>query len=187
MIEKPGIIIKRLREERGIKAVVFAEKIGMSKEQLSQTESGRSDTLSSDSVYKFANGFNMKPGELAGMLYGSAEATLDSLSEIVKLPVKGFINAGTPTLAEAVELGNAFIRKVDVSGAKKVSGLYCLRISGESLIGDQINNGDDVVIEPFGRRQLLLPVNDNYICRFPSFLFWSFLLSGLRCWAAAVR
>jgi len=30
-----------------------------------------------------------------------------------------------------------------------VSGLYCLRISGESLIGDQINNGDDVVIEPF--------------------------------------
>ena len=40
MIEKPGIIIKRLREERGIKAVDFAEKIGMSKEQLSQTESG---------------------------------------------------------------------------------------------------------------------------------------------------
>ena len=39
----------------------------------------------------------------------------------------------------------------------------------------------------FGRRQLLLPVSDNYICRFPSFLFWSFLLSGLRCWAAAVR
>jgi len=39
----------------------------------------------------------------------------------VKLPVKGFINAGTPTLAEAVELGDAFIRKVDVSGAKKVS------------------------------------------------------------------
>ena len=38
-----------------------------------------------------------------------------------------------------------------------------------------------------GRRQLLLPVSDNYICRFPSFLFWSFLLSGLRCWAAAVR
>ena len=149
MIEKPGIVIKRLREERRIKAVDFAEKIGMSKEQLSQTESGRSDTLSSDSVYKFANGFNMKPAELAGMLYGNAEATLDSLSEIVKLPVKGFINAGTPTLAEAVELGNAFIRKVDVSGAKKVSGLYCLRISGESLIGDQINNGDDVVIEPF--------------------------------------
>jgi len=27
--------------------------------------------------------------------------------------------AGTPTLAEAVELGNAFIRKVDVSGAEK--------------------------------------------------------------------
>jgi len=41
--------------------------------------------------------------------------------------------------------------------------------------------------ETAGRRQLLLPVNDNYICRFPSFLFWSFLLSGLRCWAAAVR
>ena len=41
--------------------------------------------------------------------------------------------------------------------------------------------------ESDGRRQLLLPVNDNYICRFPSFLFWSFLLSGLRCWAAAVR
>jgi transcriptional regulator with XRE-family HTH domain len=49
MIEKPGIVIKRLREERRIKAVDFAEKIGMSKEQLSQTESGRSDTLSSDS------------------------------------------------------------------------------------------------------------------------------------------
>jgi transcriptional regulator with XRE-family HTH domain len=32
MIEKPGIIIKRLREERRIKAVDFAEKIGMSKE-----------------------------------------------------------------------------------------------------------------------------------------------------------
>jgi repressor LexA len=91
----------------------------------------------------------MKPAELAGMLYGNPEATLDSLSEIVKLPVKGFINAGTPTLAEAVELGDAFIRKIDVSGVKKVSGLYCLRISGESLIGDQINNGDDVVIEPF--------------------------------------
>ena len=42
-------------------------------------------------------------------------------------------------------------------------------------------------IEFAGRRQLLLPVSDNYICRFPSFLFWSFLLSGLRCWAAAVR
>jgi len=70
MIEKTGIIIKRLREERGIKAVVFAEKIGMSKEQLSQTESGRSDTLSSDSVYKFANGFNMKPGNWQGCYMG---------------------------------------------------------------------------------------------------------------------
>ena len=38
-----------------------------------------------------------------------------------------------------------------------------------------------------GRRQLLLPVDDNYICRFPSFRLWSFLLSGLRCWAAVVR
>ena len=38
-----------------------------------------------------------------------------------------------------------------------------------------------------GRRQLLLPVDDNYFCRFPSFRLWSFLLSGLRCWAAAVR
>jgi hypothetical protein len=28
-----------------------------------------------------------------------------------------------------------------------VSGLYCLRIYGEWLIGDQINNGDDVAIE----------------------------------------
>jgi len=43
----------------------------MSKEQLSQTESCDRIPCSSDSVYKFANGFNMKPGELAGMLYGS--------------------------------------------------------------------------------------------------------------------
>ena len=91
-------------------------------------------------------------------------------------------------LGEPVSAADPILKCVYREGVTDFEVMTGLRPSLKQKLAEYATLGTlEPLQERVGRRQLLLPVNDNYICRLPSFLFWSFLLSGLRCWAAAVR
>jgi repressor LexA len=100
----------------------------------------------------------MSPGELSAFLYGdttfrkTSDADflfeLDKRIKVLPIPIRGYINAGTPAPIEPIDLGMAWVEKDKISGVKKMDAVFALRISGDSLIGDKIANGDNVVIDP---------------------------------------
>jgi SOS-response transcriptional repressor LexA len=47
-----------------------------------------------------------------------------------------------------MDLGVVYVERDKISGVKKMEAVFALKISGDSLKGDNINNGDIVVIEP---------------------------------------
>jgi len=158
-----GHRIKQLREERHLTQDELSDLSGVTRTLISRIEMGDVQSYKEDTLRGFSRAFKMTPGQLSQYLLGeSAEATPpltdDTLllelknrlnaSEIIKLPVRGYINAGTPTTVEAVDLGHAYVEREVISGVTKMSGLYCLKVSGDSLIGDGIENGDTVIIDP---------------------------------------
>ena len=141
-----GLIIKQLRDELRLTQDDLAEQSGVPLSTIRGIEQGTRPNPTVETLNALAKPLGKTYTELNALIEG--EVILSDMSEILKLPRRGYITAGIPAPAEAIDLGIAYVRKTDVSGAKKMSGLYCLRISGDSLIGDKINNGDDVVIEP---------------------------------------
>ena len=113
-------------------------------------------------VNKLAEAFNYSPSQMSSFLYGGEEPStkptteklLEELkkryefSEIIEIPIRGYVSAGTPVTAEQQDLGTLPIPKSELSGVSKVSGVYALRVSGNSLNGDQIEDGDTVIIDP---------------------------------------
>jgi repressor LexA len=157
-----GHRIKQLREERHFTQDELSELSGVTRTLISRIEMGDVQTYKEETLRGFSRAFQMTAGQLSQYLLGESKEspplTDDTLiselrnrlnaSEIIKLPVRGYINAGTPTTVEAIELGNAYVEREVISGVTKVSVLYCLKVSGDSLIGDGIEDGDTVVIDP---------------------------------------
>jgi repressor LexA len=59
----------------------------------------------------------------------------------MSLPLAGQIAAGRPVLAEEQD------EQIDFSGLFETSDHFCLRVKGDSMIDDQIADGDYVVVE----------------------------------------
>jgi repressor LexA len=60
----------------------------------------------------------------------------------IALPLLGYVAAGSPI--EAIETRETLSVPADLAGAK---GTYALRVRGESMIDEQIRDGDFVVVE----------------------------------------
>ena len=160
-----GQKVTTLREKAGLNQTELAEKARFSGPYISKIESDGVKSPTTDIINRFAPIFKKSPGELAAYLYGSEvpsatinfddlldelkkQHDLTDLSEAVKLPISGYINAGIPAIAEAVDLGFTYVERKELAGVLNVEKVIVLKISGESLIGDGIANGSTVIVDP---------------------------------------
>jgi SOS-response transcriptional repressor LexA len=156
-----GHRIKELRESKGYTQQEFAIRAGIKLSHLSRLELGHYKSLKDDMREALARGFDMPPTEFSQYLYGGelpseripTPALINELkqrydaSEGIEVPVLGYINAGMPAPAELVDLGNILVCKSELGESIKMRGLFALRVSGDSLVGDDIQDGDIVIVE----------------------------------------
>lgn len=163
MKEARGLIIRRLREAKGLTQNDLASASGLSLSLIRGIEQDTRPNFTIDTLNALAGAFYLPVEKFIKILEGKddsvheAPAEYDPLAvikerlenaELVNVPVKGYVNAGTPAVAEQQDLGTVAIPKSDLSGVKKVSGVFALRVSGDSLEGDGIQNGDTVLVDP---------------------------------------
>lgn len=157
-----GIRLRKLREERNWTQGDVASRASISRELVTQYETGRVKNLTDESLSALARALDMTPAALASYLHGG-EKPVDRIpshdlitelkerletSELLEIPVRGYVTAGIPAPTEQQDLGTILIPKSALSGVTKVSGLFGLIVSGDSLQGDEIENGDTVIVEP---------------------------------------
>jgi SOS-response transcriptional repressor LexA len=149
-----------LRESKGMhKKTDLAEKSGLDASYISRLEAGDFDYLRKNTLDALAGAFEMPTEKLKTYLYGDSTPAirsddddfffkLDKRIKVLPIQIRGYVNAGTPALAEAVDLGVVYVERDKISGVKKMEAVFALKISGDSLKGDNINNSDIVIIEP---------------------------------------
>jgi SOS-response transcriptional repressor LexA len=136
-----------------------ADKSGVKLGHYSRIELGHYQSLKDDVRVALARAFEMTPEAFSSYIYGDNTVIqkssdtdiifeLDKRIQVLPIPIRGYINAGTPGPAEAVDLGVAWVEKVKISGAKKMDAVFSLKVNGDSLLGDGIKNGDIVFVEP---------------------------------------
>jgi DNA polymerase V len=158
-----NIKLKDLRIERGLTQDDLAQKIKKDHSWISQAESGRLQSLKHEDLLALAKAFDLKLSQMSAYLYGSGSAVREvpvdydpltvikerlEAAELVAIPLRGYVSAGTPLPQEQQDLGDVRIPKSELSGVAKVSGLFGLQVSGDSLAGDEIGDGDFVVVDP---------------------------------------
>lgn len=156
-----GYQIKRIREQKHLTQKELSDAVGLSRSNISRIEAGAFKSAKQDILVKLARAFDMNVGDLTAELYGNkeekpyrsmssvleeAKMRLEAL-EVVEIPIRGHVPAGYPQVIEEHADDYVVIPK-ELLGKKNTDKLYALRISGESLIGDDIQNGDLVIIDP---------------------------------------
>ena len=72
---------------------------------------------------------------------------LGFIGEVMQVPVRGYVRAGTPNVVDQEESESLVISKNLVKAlTNKPEDVYGLRISGESLCGDGIHTGDIIFV-----------------------------------------
>jgi len=150
--------IKQLREERHWIQQDIEERAGIKHSHYSRIELGHYQSLKDDVRIALARAFEMTPEAFSAYIYGFWKSSKIQWHrphlwtwqayKVLPIHIIGYINAGIPAPAEAIDLGNTYVEKDKISGVKNLEKVFGLRIRGDSLVGDKINNGDDVVIEP---------------------------------------
>jgi SOS-response transcriptional repressor LexA len=85
--------------------------------------------------------------ELKRTFAGSAE--LSYVGGVLPLPVRGTVRAGTMGLMEQEDNETLLIaRSILESVTSKPDEVYALKVAGESLNGDNIHDGDYILVEP---------------------------------------
>jgi repressor LexA len=82
------------------------------------------------------------------MLRTAAKGVSNTIGELVELPVLGYVPAGYPLPNEQEAVGKILIPKNSLGSSKDAKELFALIIDGDSMIGDGIQSGDKVIINP---------------------------------------
>jgi SOS-response transcriptional repressor LexA len=158
-----GLRLKELRERKRLTQEDLASRSHLKLSHISRMEMGSYQSVKQDIAEALAGALEMSVSELTAYLYGGVHvikenpAEYDPLevlrqrleaSELVVIPVRGYVSAGKPLPQEQQDIGNIIIPKSELSGVSKVSGLFGLKVSGDSLTGDEIEDGDTVIVEP---------------------------------------
>jgi len=136
-----GQRLRRLRETKGLTQEELADKAGISRPYVSELERDkRKERLSYQVVIGLSNALDVSPGELQGE--ASAAKGLQPTSE---MRIKGYVSAGIPRQVWEVDIGTL---PVPLSVLRAHPKAYALIVSGDSLEGDGIHNGDYLIIDP---------------------------------------
>lgn len=134
-----GERLKELRESYGMTIKQVADTVHLTEATMSRYENGKMGAKRT-TIQILASYFKVNPAWLMG--YPSADKYLESeLTEpkLKKIPILGYIAAGTPIFAEENIEGYEYVP--DYSKAD-----FCLRVKGDSMINARIYDGDMVYI-----------------------------------------
>ena len=128
-----------LRRARGLTLSELAEAIGTSKQTISRYEKGIIANIPKEKIELLARALEVSPSELMGW-----EEGLERFENLMplgakRLPMLGRIACGKPIFAE--EEHEAF-----VAVGEDIDADFCLRASGDSMIGARIYDSDIVFI-----------------------------------------
>ncbi len=135
-----GNKLRDLRKIKGITLDELASKIGTSKQTIHRYENGIINNIPPEKVEKLAAALDTTPSELMG--WGNNEKPkYDNIAplSIKKLPILGSISCGVPIYAAEEHESYAAVDK-------NLDADFCLRASGDSMIGARIFDGDTVFI-----------------------------------------
>lgn len=139
-----GERIRQAREKTGMSQVDFADKINVSKQTLYKYENNLITNIPSDKVEAAAKIAHISPAYLMGWDDGQDPQTLPGITniypiELKKFPMLGDISCGKPKYANED-------RESYVMAGTNIDADFCLRASGDSMIGARIMDGDIVFI-----------------------------------------
>ncbi|MGA2160014.1 MAG: XRE family transcriptional regulator [Dehalococcoidia bacterium] len=154
--ETVGERIARILEERGMSQRELARLADVERAYINQIIHGKPKNVGLPIARKIAKALGMSVSELVGE--GSEELeqyktiakqmveVYQYAADVVKIPLRGVVPAGYPAFQDETNEGFWPIPANELpSGAK---GLYALKVSGNSLIGDEIKDGDILIIQP---------------------------------------
>lgn len=127
-----GIIIKRLREQKGMSQEELGALIGVQKAAIQKYESGKVKNIKKDNIKILADYFDVTPSYLLG--YREKEKKQN------QIPLLGTIAAGLPMFAEQN------IEEYLTCDMKMSGEFFALRVKGDSMNAARINPGDIVII-----------------------------------------
>jgi len=157
----------RVMAEKKISQRQLAIRSGVDRSQINKLINGKFDKSGGSSIrtlQKLAEALDVNPEELMGteipdksglpdksvadMLKAFTSDFADKLQklEIVEIPIRGIIPAGNPAVEEEIDLGVVRVPREVVEG--KIDRVFALKIGGESLSGDGLHYGDNVLIDP---------------------------------------
>lgn len=155
--ESIGAKLKRLREQRGLSQRKLAMIVGLDRGYISQLEAGKTISITLRTAETLAKGLGIPPSaffsEIEEIPPRSIKSILTEAQEryealkLLELPIRGVVPAGYPFAEEEHIEGYVHVPMEELIGIN-LKELYTLRVSGNSLEGDNISSGDLVIVEP---------------------------------------
>ena len=130
--------LKELRRAKRLTLDELAERVGTSKQTIHRYETGKISNIPHDKVESLAAALEVSPSELMGWSDLSSVRGIAPV-KIKRLPMLGRIACGQPIYAE--EEHESFVLTDGQLDAD-----FCLRASGDSMVGARIFDGDIVFI-----------------------------------------
>lgn len=95
---------------------------------------------------RYAKAFKISTDELLSLTTKEKTASIKTL-DVVEIPVKGVVPAGYPFVEEENAIDILTLPQEDMRAMKNIEGIYALKVQGESLAGDNIHDGDYVIVD----------------------------------------
>jgi repressor LexA len=130
--------LRRARKAKGISQQQLAELVGISQGMVGHWETGRKASVDYQTLGRLETALGLGSGELARWLPEDHPARRMAA---VELPVLGVVAAGAGR-DEPAEPGEV------LRTSEMWAGCVCYRVRGESMIADQIREGDYLVVRP---------------------------------------
>ncbi len=159
-----GKQLREIRESLHLTQGELAVKSGLNRNYIAALEKDGITMPGVDKMMKLAQGTGRSLVQLNAELlgYGTPEEIMSYREgPILKIPIIGSVPAGYPDIRDEHISGYLIVPREELRGVSP-EGLYVLKVTGESLIGDDIHDGDYVVYNTKNKEV----VNGKiYICR----------------------
>ena len=153
--------LKAIRLVKGLTQDELAGLSGIDRTQIGNIELGITLKPRKSTILKLAEALKVSPDELSGGIEIESkekeEKNLDNVVvgevftperiSLVRIPVLGSIPAGYPMLQEQERAGFVLLPRTEIPNGLDTTKLYVLRITGNSLLGDGIEDGDLALVQ----------------------------------------
>lgn len=136
-------LIKKRRLELDLTQDQLANMIGVSSSTITRYETGEIVNIRRDKIEKLAHALKITPSEIlnASMSSLKPNPNIIPIKELKMIPIYGPIKAGTPSLADNEIIG------YEPFAVENPEGHFFLKVSGDSMVGSRICDGDLVLIK----------------------------------------